>query len=189
MRRGAALLCVGYAATVLAASAWAATAWQTVVAFSTLEFTGSLAGGDFKGQFGKFDAGIVFDPADLAGSRFRVVVDTGSADTSDADRDTALKGADFFASDRWPTATYEASEFVTTGPGQFEARGRLTMRGVTRDLPVTFSFRGPADGRSAALTGEATIHRLDFGIGQGEWQDTKWLGNDVRVRFAIVLKK
>jgi len=189
MRRRAALLIVACVATVVAASAWAATAWQTVAAFSTLEFSGVLEGGDFKGRFGKFDASIVFDPADLTGSHFRVVVDTGSADTSDADRDTALKGADFFAADRWPTATYETSKFVATGPGQFEARGRLTMRGVTRDLPVTFTFKGPADGNSAALTGEATIHRLDFGIGQGEWQDTKWLGNDIRVRFGIVLRK
>ena len=189
MKPRAALLGVGCVAIVLAASAWAATAWQTVVANSRIEFTGSLAGGDFTGRFGKFDAGIVFDPADLPGSRFRVVVETASADTADADRDAALKGADFFATDRWPTASYEASQFVMTAPGRFEARGRLTMRGVTRDLPVTFTFRAPADGNSAALTGEATIHRLDFGVGQGEWQDTKWLGNDVRVRFDIVLKK
>lgn len=189
MRHRAALLSAGCVATILAASAWAATAWQTVVAFSAIEFTGVLDGGDFKGRFGKFDAAIVFDPSDLMGSRFRVVVDTGSADTSDADRDSALKGGDFFAADRWPTATYEASEFVATGPGQFEARGRLTLRGVTRDLPVTFRFKGPTDGKSAALTGEATLRRLDFGIGQGEWQDTKWLGNDVRVKFAIALRK
>ena len=73
--------------------------------------------------------------------------------------------------------------------GARAARGRLTVKGVTRDLPVTFRVKGPADGRSAPLTGEATIRRLDFGIGQGEWQDTKWLGNDVRVRFDIVLRK
>lgn len=189
MRRRAALFGAGCMATILAASAWAATAWQTVVANSRIEFTGSLAGGDFTGRFGKFDAGIVFDPADLADSRFRVVVDSASADTADADRDTALKGADFFAADRWPTASYEASQFVMTAPGQFEARGRLTMRGVTHDLPVKFTFKAPADGKAAALTGEATIHRLDFGVGQGEWQDTKWLGNDVRVRFEVALKK
>ena len=68
-------------------------------------------------------------------------------------------------------------------------RGAAIAACVARDLPVTFRFKGPADGKSAALTGEATIHRLDFGIGQGEWRDTKWLGNDVRVRFDIVLKK
>ena len=77
----AALLGVGCVAIVIAASAWAATAWQTVVANSRIEFPGSLAGGEFTGRFGKFDAGIVFDPADLAGSRFRVVVETASADT------------------------------------------------------------------------------------------------------------
>ena len=42
MRRRAALLSVGCVATILAATAWAATAWKTVVAFSAIEFTGTL---------------------------------------------------------------------------------------------------------------------------------------------------
>ena len=191
MRRRSALLGVGglLAALLAAATVLAATAWQTVLASSGIEFTGTLDGGDFTGRFRVFDAGITFDPADLGASRFEVVVETGSADTADLDRDAELKGADFFAVDRWPTATYQASDFVATGPGRFEARGKLTIRGVTRDLPVTFAFRAPGDGRSAALTGEATIRRLDFGVGQGEWQDTKWLANDVRVQFELVLKK
>ena len=183
-------LVAGCLATVLvAATAWAATAWQAVLGTSTIEFTGTLADGDFTGRFGRFEAGIAFDPADLAGSRFRVVVETGSADTKDPDRDAALKGPEFFDAARWPTATYEASEFVATGPGRFEARGRLTLRGVTRDVPVRFEFKAPGDGRSASLTGEATLQRLDFGVGQGEWRDTGSLRNDVHVRFSLLLKK
>ena len=58
MRRRAALMCGGCVAAVLVTSAWAATAWQTVVAFSGIEFPGVLDGGDFKGRFGKFDAAI-----------------------------------------------------------------------------------------------------------------------------------
>lgn len=177
------------AATLAAGAAWAATAWQTILGFSALEFTGTIAGGEFKGRFGKFDADIVFDPADLAGSRFRVVVQTGSADTADAERDASLKGPDFFDVARWPTATFEASRFRSTGPGRFEALGSLTLRGVTRDVPVTFEFEVPKDGPHASLSGEATIRRLEFGVGQGEWRDTKWLGDEVRVRFGLVLKR
>ena len=165
-----------------------ATAWSTVAASSSIEFTGTLAGGDFTGQFQRFAAAIAFDPANLAGSRFRVVIETGSANTADADRDTALAGGDFFATDRWPKATYEASQFAATGPGQFQARGKLTIRGIARDVPVTFTFKPAADGRSAMLSGRASVRRLDFGIGQGEWQDTKWLGDD-RVRFELTLRK
>lgn len=176
------------AATVATASAQA-TAWTTVAASSSIEFSGTLAGGDFTGRFQRFVAAIAFDATDLMGSRFRVEIETASADTSDADRDAALAGADFFATARWPTATYEASQFTTTGPGQFQARGKLTIRGITRDVPTTFTFKPGADGRSAVLSGRASVRRLDFGVGQGEWQDTKWLGDDVRVRFELTLRK
>jgi polyisoprenoid-binding protein YceI len=189
--RRAALLGLGglLAALAVAPSARAATAWTTALGLSRLDFTATQAGGAFDGQFRRFRADIVFDPADLAGSRFKVEIETGSADTQDEDRDAALSGKDFFAADRWPTATYEASRFAATGPGRYEARGRLTIRGVTHDVPVTFTFSPAADGRSAALTGGTTIRRLDFGVGQGEWQDTKWIGNDVRIRFELILKK
>jgi polyisoprenoid-binding protein YceI len=163
--------------------------WTTVAASSKIEFTGTLSGGDFTGQFPRFAAAIAFDPANLAGSRFRVEIETGSANTADADRDVALAGNDFFAASRWPKATYEASQFAATGPGLYQARGKLTIRGVARDVPVTFTFKPTADGHSAALSGRASVHRLDFGVGQGEWQDTKWLGDEVRIRFDLTLRK
>jgi len=172
-----------------ASAATQATAWTTVAASSSIEFTGTLAGGDFTGQFQRFVAAIAFDPANLAGSRFRVEIETGSANTADADRDVALAGSDFFATSRWPRATYEASQFAATGPGQYEARGKLTIRGIARDVPVTFTFKPAADGRNAMLSGRASVRRLDFGIGQGEWQDTKWLGDEVRVRFNLTLRR
>jgi polyisoprenoid-binding protein YceI len=166
-----------------------ATAWNTVAAASKIEFTGTLAGGDFTGKFQRFVAAVAFDPANLAGSRFRVEIETGSADTADADRDVALAGDEFFAVSRWPKATYEASQFAAAGPGQYQARGKLTIRGVARDVPVTFTFKPSADGRSAVLSGRASVHRLDFGVGQGEWQDTKWLGDGVRIRFELTLRR
>jgi polyisoprenoid-binding protein YceI len=183
------------AASLAAAPAPAAPAssqaptWTTVAASSRIEFTGTLAGGDFTGQFQRFIAAIAFDPANLAGSRFRVEIETGSANTADADRDVALAGGDFFATGRWPKATYEASQFAATGPGEYQARGQLTIRGIARDVPVTFTFKPAADGRSAILSGRASVRRLDFGIGQGEWQDTKWLGDEVRIRFELTLRK
>lgn len=167
----------------------AATTWTTALARSRLEFTGTLGGGQFAGRFAEFDADVAFDPADLAKSHLRVTVRTVSADTADNDRDAALAGADFFDTARWPTATYDAGHFVATAPGQYEARGTLTIRGVAQELPVTFTFRAAADGQNAVLTGHGTIHRLDFGIGQGEWQDTSWLANDVNVRCELILQR
>jgi len=171
----------------LAAPARAATAWTTDPAHSRLTFVATQSGGEFEGRFARFHSDIAFDPRDLAGSRFRVTIETASADTQDETRDAALVGDDFFAASRWPAATYEASRFVATADGRYEARGRLTIRGVSRDVNVVFAFKPTSAGRGAVLSGGTTIRRLDFGVGQGEWQDTKWVGNDVRIQFELVL--
>jgi polyisoprenoid-binding protein YceI len=170
------------------ATAGTATAWVVDPAHSRLGFVATQSGGEFPGRFDRFQAQVAFDPRDLAGSHFHVTVDTASADTQDETRDKALAGEDFFAAGRWPTATFDATRFVPTPGGRYEARGRLTIRGISRDVNVAFTFRPTPAGRSAVLAGSANIRRLDFGVGQGEWQDTKWVGNDVRIEFELTLE-
>ena len=181
---------LGLAATLLAVgTAHGATAWVADSAASRLGFTGTLAGGTFDGRFHRFEPDIVFDPADLAGSRFEVTVETGSADTQEAERDAILKGPEFFAAERWPTARFAANQFTATGPGRYTAQGRLTLRDVTRDVTLTFTFKPAANGTTAALEGGTTIRRLDFGVGQGEWRDTQWVGDEVQIQFNLSLRR
>jgi polyisoprenoid-binding protein YceI len=172
-----------------AGCAQAAPAWTTYAARSRLGFTATQAGGDFDGTFRRFDARIAFDPSDLAGSRFEVVIETGSADTGDADRDALLDGSEFFAVARWPTARFTAGRFVALADGRFEAEGELTLRDVTRRIRLPFTFRRSDDGLRAELAGGIAIRRLDYGVGQGEWRDTQWVGDEVRIRFELQLTR
>jgi polyisoprenoid-binding protein YceI len=86
--------------------------------------------------------------------------------------------------ERHPVATYRGSGCRAAGDG-FTLGGELTLRGVTRAVPLRFTYT-PGQG-GAALEGSATIDRLDFGVGQGEWQDTEWVGATVTVRFDLLL--
>ena len=151
---------------------------------SRLEFAGKQAGAEFKGVFRKFTAAIDFSPDALAGSRFDVSVDEGSVDTKDADRDKTIRGADIFDVAHFPTAHYVARSFTKTANG-FTAQGQLTLRGVTKDVAVDFQFTQAPQG--AKLEGSAMLKRLDFGVGQGDWKSTEWVGNDVKINFALVL--
>jgi polyisoprenoid-binding protein YceI len=189
-QRPAAAMTATWLAALLAMAAptQAATAWVVDPAHSHLTFVATQSGGEFDGQFRRFNAEIRFDPRDLAGSRFHVSIETASADTQDETRDNALASDDFFASARWPTATFDATMFVATPAGQYEARGHLTIRGISREVIVMFTFEPASDGRHAVLSGGASIRRLDFDVGQGEWQDTKWVGNQVRIRFNLALE-
>jgi polyisoprenoid-binding protein YceI len=173
------------ACSLLAALALAATSWRMEPKESALTFVGNQAGADFEGAFRKFTAQIAFDPAQLAQSRFDVTIDLASVDTRDSERDDILRGPDLFAVQQHPTAHYAAEKFTARGGAAYTASGKLTLRNVTRDVPIDFTFEQGANG--AWLKGTARIRRLDFGVGQGEWKDTEWVGNDVGVKFALKL--
>jgi len=167
----------------------AATNWQVDPARSRLVFVPTVAGGEFEGRFKSFDATIHFDPADLPGSQFTVDLDLAAADTGDAERDAALMGADFFAVKRWPRARFSATQFKATGGRRFEALGELRVRDVTRKVRVPFEFVPGPGADLARLHGGTTIARLDFGVGQGDWRDTEWIANEVRITFDLVLHR
>jgi polyisoprenoid-binding protein YceI len=38
------------------------------------------------------------------------------------------------------------------------------------------------------MKGTANLHRLDFGLGQGDWASTEWVGDEVEVRFELKLR-
>jgi len=86
-------------------------------------------------------------------------------------------------------AKSSAERFVAPGNGRFEALGKLTIRDVTREIRLPFGFKPAADGARAELAGGIAIRRLDYGVGQGEWQDTQWIGDEVRIRFTLHLQR
>lgn len=168
------------------ASAQEVPAWQ-VGEDSTLTFVAVQQGAPFEGRFERFEARIRFSPERPADGELVVTVETDSVDTGYDQRDEVLRSEDFFDVMRWPEARFEASEFRASGGDRYEARGRLTLRDQTHPLTVPFTFR--SDGATAELVGEVVVPRLRFGIGQGEWADTTWIGADVTVRFDLQLTR
>jgi polyisoprenoid-binding protein YceI len=174
-------------ATLIAGVALAATAWRTEPTRSKLAFVGTQAGAQFEGVFERFTANINFDPKSLADSKFDVTIDVKSVNSKDKERDDIIRSADIFAANKFPAARYVADKFVDNGGGKFTGHGKLTLRDVTRDTPIEFTYTPDASG--AILKGSAKIKRLDFGVGQGEWKDTQWVANEVRVDFNLKLNK
>jgi polyisoprenoid-binding protein YceI len=168
---------------LLLTNAAAAADW-TLQSGSTLGFSASYQGETFQGRFGKFTPQIRFDPAKLTDSRFDVRIALASASTSNDERDEMLKGEDFFNSAKLPEARYSASVFRALGGNRYTADGTLNLRGVSR--PVTLSFTW-TPGAKPVLNGEATLKRLDFGVGSGDWTDTGLIPNEVKVSTHLVL--
>ena len=178
-----ALVCILLLTSLVALPAHA-TSYRANPKSSTLTFSSSYQGETFSGRFGRFDANIAFDPANLGTSRFDVTINLASADTQNSERDDTLKGADFFNVAKMPTAHYMATKFRSLGGNRYAADGTLALRGVTK--PVTLNFVWIA-GVIVALTGDASVNRLDFGVGAGEWADTSTIGNAVKVHTSLIL--
>jgi polyisoprenoid-binding protein YceI len=170
-----ALLCAGGAS----AGAWAGDGHA-----GALEFTAIQAGARFTGRFADFRVDLDFDVAAPAKGRLHVTIATGSADTQDPDRDAILKSQDFFWCERHPEAAYHAEGFESDGRG-WRAIGTLTLRGVTRQVPVHFEVAPGTD--RLAMKGAARVRRLAFGVGQGEWASTEWIGDEVEIAMDVRL--
>jgi polyisoprenoid-binding protein YceI len=155
---------------------------------STFEYQFSQAGALNKGRFAKYTVTLDFSADSLATSKLDVIVDMASLDTGDKERDETLKSADLFAVTKFPQSRFTSSQITKTSNG-YDAVGKLTIRGVSRDVHIPFSFR-TADEQGTPtghLLGKTTVKRLDFGVGQGDWKATDQVGNEVAVAYSLRL--
>ncbi|MCB1560315.1 MAG: YceI family protein [Xanthomonadales bacterium] len=152
---------------------------------STLGFSGSAQGEAFDGQFKQFTADIRFGPEDIGNARFDVRIRLDSVDSANSERDDTLRSADFFNVAAKPEARYVAEDFERSDGG-FIANGKLTLNGKTADVPLRFQFK--VSDSSATLDGEATLNRLDFNVGGGDWADPSMIDTAVTVSTHLELK-
>jgi polyisoprenoid-binding protein YceI len=183
LKAASCVACIAFAAA--AAAAGSVAGFTADPQQSKLEFVGVQAGAEFKGVFHKFTAAVDFAPEALADSHIDVQIDMNSVDSLDKDRDTTIRGKDIFDVAHNPAAHYVTKTISKTAAG-YAAVGALTLRGVTKDVPIEFQFVSAAPG--AKLTGTAKLNRLDFGVGQGDWKSTETIGNAVKINFSLVLK-
>jgi polyisoprenoid-binding protein YceI len=180
-------------AAAFAASAHAGTSTAKTYAIdltrSSFKFAFTQAGAENQGRFRKYTVGLRFDDKNLAASKLEVTVLIDSLDTGDEQRDEALRGTDLFNVAKFPEARFTSSKVNRVAAGRYEAVGKLTLRGVTRNLVVPFSLRETQEkaGAAAYMTGRATLNRLDFGVGQGEWKSTEQVANEVTANFSLRL--
>jgi polyisoprenoid-binding protein YceI len=172
-----------FLATLLLATAPAFAADYIQAPGSALVFAGTYEGEAFTGRFPGFVTRFSFDPAQLAAARLDVTIPLATASTGNSDYDGEMRGSAFFNADKFPQARYTATRFRALGDSKFAADGTLSLRGVSK--PVTLNFTW-APGPKPVLAGKATVKRLDFGVGEGEWADTALLPNEIIVNTKVV---
>lgn len=152
---------------------------------SSLVFAGTYQGEAFTGRFPGFATTFRFDPKQLAASKLEVSIPLANAATSNADYDGELRGASFLDSARFPRATYSAKTFRALGGNRYAADGVLTLRGISKPVVLEFTW---TPGAAPVLTGKATVKRLAFGVGGGDWADTALIPDAIAISTKVVFK-
>jgi polyisoprenoid-binding protein YceI len=137
-----------------------------------------------QGRFKKFTAQIAFDPKKPAASKADIEVDLGSIDTGSADADAEVGKKAWFNTSAFPAAKFASSSVAQTGPDKYEARGKLSIKGIGQDIAAPFTVKRSGD--LVTFEGGFTLKRLQFKIGEGVWSDTETVADEVQVKFKIV---
>lgn len=158
---------------------------KLVPAQSEIVFVSKQMGVPVEGRFTKFDAQIAFDPKKPEAGKTSFTIDLTSASLGSAETETELKAPGWFNSAKVPQAGFVSTGMKSLGGGKFEIAGKLSIKGVTRDVVVPATLTQAGANTTAA--GSFTIKRIDFKIGEGEWNDVSIVANDVLVKFKLAL--
>lgn len=155
-------------ALILSPLAFAANVYTLDPAHTTIGFEVSHLGitkvpGTFKDFTGTFE----FDEKTQTMKNLKVEIKTASVYTANLDRDTHLKGPDFFNSAK---KGHEVATFIVKGPVKITDKpieGKLTLNKKTHNVPMMISYNGMANfmgTNKTAFDAKTTIDRSKFGM-------------------------
>jgi polyisoprenoid-binding protein YceI len=132
--------------------------------------------GSFKNIEGKLD----FDPAHPERLAVETTIAASTCWTGEATRDNHLRSPDFLSCERFPDIRFKSTGVALIGPSDYRVTGDLTIRDVTRSVPLSVRYLGMwqtpwwEDGvdkgpkTRAGFTARARIDRYDFNV---NWND------------------
>jgi polyisoprenoid-binding protein YceI len=176
------------AAVLLLTMAAVSGAWaqqKLAAAQSEIAFTSRQMGVPVDGKFTRFDAQLTFDPKKPETSKVAFTVDLTSVAIGTAEVEAELAKPGWFDTKKQPQATFQSSAFKPAGAGKFEVSGKLSIKGQAQDVVVPVTVQ--QSGTNATATGTFTLKRLAYKIGDGEWNDTSIVADEVQVRFKLAL--
>ena len=158
---------------------------KLIAAQSEISFISRQMGVPVSGNFKKFNADIVFDPKKPEAAKISFRVDLLSADLGNPETEKELKKPSWFDSLNVPAATFVSTSVKALGGGKFEFAGKLAIKGVSQNIVVPIALTQTKDGTNAV--GSFNLKRIDFKIGDGDWNDVSLVANEVIVSLKLLL--
>ena len=126
----------------------------------------------WRGKFDKSSGTVSIDRAAKTGT-LDATIDMTSVAIGNDKLDGELKSAQFFDTDKFPTATYKGTSMKFKGDVPTQVQGELTLHVVTKPVTLTIQsfkcFTHPMLKKEVCGTeATATFDRADFGIDYGK---------------------
>ena len=138
-------------------------------------------GREVSGSFSDWTAAISYEPRGTPGPAGEVEVTISVPSLTLGSVTSQALGADFFAAETHPTATFRA-DIVQLEDGSLEAQGTLALKEA--EVPVTLPFTLAIKEGTAQMEGATTLDRRNYAIGDS-MSDGEQLGFDVSVNVAL----
>jgi polyisoprenoid-binding protein YceI len=142
---------------------------------------------------------VNFDPANPAATLGRIILDTSSLTVGNPMMRDHLHSADWLDVTKHPSITFEAAKVanVRSQGAQLlaDVTGKLTVKGITKDVTIPVSFTHLADklgarvgnpkvkGDLLVMRATFAINRSDFGIQAG--QNTDKIAESIQLTLSI----
>jgi polyisoprenoid-binding protein YceI len=148
-----------------------------------------------KGEFRKFAGSINAEGEDFSKALINATIDASSIFTNEDNRDGHLKGADFFDVENYPEITFTGTSFKKVDEENYELKGVLTIKGVSKEVALDVEFGGinkdPWGNEKAGFSITGKINRKDWGLNWNAALETGGVlvSDDVKISAEVQFVK
>jgi polyisoprenoid-binding protein YceI len=163
--------------------------WTIDPAHSSIGFSVRHLMGKVRGTFQEFTGQITTttEPTDCSAT---ATISMASVNTANGMRDDDLRSANFFDVEHHPDMTFQSTG-LTIHDGLLELPGKLTIRGITRDVTMDVEFlgldqTGLQGEQRIGISATTTIRRSDYGVGASAGEGQKIVvGDKITIQLDI----
>jgi polyisoprenoid-binding protein YceI len=167
------------------AGTWIIDATHSDISFTIRHLMVSKVRGNFRVFDGTLVTGATPEESSVTAS-----IQLDSIETNQEQRDAHIRSADFFDVENYPAMTYQSTSVRGKGD-TWILEGDLTLKGVTKQVPLTLEVNGfgpdPYGGTRVGFTALGELNRQDFNVNFSASLETGGvvLGDKVTIQLEI----
>jgi len=142
--------------------------WSVDPDHSNIQFSATyMSVSEVSGNFKTYSGTVLSGKEDFTDAEISVTIQAGSIDTDNDKRDNHLKSDDFLYAEEYPEITFTSSSLKKMDGKNYQMKGELTIRGVTREETLDVEYSGIVEAMEKTRAGfkvTGTIDRFDYNV-------------------------